>query len=112
MARAGADLDAVVTFAGILSTSYPSQKGNVRSRVLVLHGERDPFAPLEQVEDLRTEMTQADVDFEIVVYPGVQHAFTQPYADRSNIEGLAYDADADRASWAAMLLSFDEIYDD
>ena len=59
MARAGANLDAVVTFHGILSTSNPAAKGYVNSRILVLHGESDPYAPLEQVEALRSEMTAA-----------------------------------------------------
>ena len=58
MARAGAELDAVVTFAGILSTSNPAPKGYVHPRVLVLHGDRDPFAPREQVEAFRREMTE------------------------------------------------------
>ncbi len=110
MARAGAELDAVVTFAGILSTSNPAPKGYVHPRVLVLHGDRDPFAPREQVEAFRREMTEAGADFEIVVYEGVEHAFTQPYARDANMNGISYDADADQASWAAMLTLFRDVY--
>ena len=111
MARAGSSLDAVVTFAGILETEYPAEKGYIKSRILVLHGERDPFAPREQVEALRKEMVAAGADFEIIVYPDVEHAFTQPYARDANMKGISYDADADRTSWAAMLKLFGEIYD-
>ena len=111
MARAGANLDAVVTFHGILSTSNPAAKGYVNSRILVLHGESDPYAPLEQVEALRSEMTAAGADFDTVVYPGVEHAFTQPYAEHANMEGISFSAEADAASWASMLALLDEIYD-
>src|SRR6266542_1178737 len=36
MARAGVDLDAVVTFHGILSTQTPAEKGKIKPRLLVL----------------------------------------------------------------------------
>ena len=55
-------------------------------------------------------MTAAAAEFEIIIYPGVEHAFTQPYAREANMEGISYDADADRDSWAEMLKLFDEIY--
>lgn len=111
MARAGAELDAVITFAGILSTSNPAPRGYVQPRVLVLHGDSDPFAPREQVEAFRQEMTAAGADFEIVVYEDVEHAFTQPYARDANMKGISYDVEADRASWAAMLQLLDDVYD-
>lgn len=111
MARAGARLDAVVTFAGILSTDYPATPGFLLPRVLVLHGDSDPYAPLEQVEAFRQEMTAAAADFDIVVYEDVEHAFTQPYARDADMDGIAYDAEADEASWSAMLKLLDEVYD-
>ena len=111
MARAGAKLDAVITFAGILSASNPAPRGYVQPRVLVLHGDSDPFAPLEQVEAFRQEMTAAEADFEIVVYDDVEHAFTQPYAREANMRGISYDEEADHASWAAMLRLLDEVYE-
>lgn len=110
MARAGAELDAVVTFAGILSTSNPAPRGYINPRVLVLHGDSDPFAPRAQVEAFRAEMTEAGADFEVVVYENVEHAFTQPYARDANMDGISYDAEADRASWAAMLDLLREVY--
>ncbi len=79
--------------------------------MLVLHGDSDPFAPLEQVEAFRQEMTAAGADFEIVVYENVEHAFTQPYARDANRAGISYDEEADRASWAAMLSLLDDVYE-
>lgn len=110
MARAGANLDAVVTFAGVLDTKAPAPKNAVRPRILVLTGDLDPIAPAQKVEAFRKEMTDAGAKFEIVVYPGVKHAFTQPYAKEANMPGIAYDAEADKQSWAAMLKLFNEVY--
>ncbi len=111
MARAGARFDALITFAGILSTDNPATAGYVHPRVLVLHGDSDPYAPPEQVEAFRGEMTAAAADFEIVVYPDVEHAFSQPYAREANMEGISYDEEADNDSWDRMLALLDEVYD-
>ena len=111
MARAGADYDAVITFAGILSTEHPAPAGYVSPRILVLHGDSDPFAPREQVEAFRREMAAAGADFEIVVYPDVEHAFTQPYARDANMRGISYDEEADNDSWNRMLALLDEVYE-
>lgn len=111
MARAGATFDALITFAGILSTANPAPAGYVNPRILVLHGDSDPYAPREQVETFRREMTDAGADFEIVVYPDVAHAFSQPYAREANMEGIAYDEEADNDSWNRMLALLDEVYE-
>lgn len=110
MARSGANLDAVVAIAPVLDTKIPAQKGQVVPRILTLIGDQDPIAPREKIEAFRKEMTDAGARFEIVLYPGVKHAFTQPYASQINRSGLAYDAEADRQSWAALLKLFKEIY--
>src|SRR5438094_3745353 len=109
MARSGADLAAVVTFHGSLETRSPAQPGKVKARVLVLAGGADPFVPPEQVEAFRKEMQAAGAHFEIVTYPGAKHGFTNPDAAEYGMPQLAYDADADRQSWAAMLQVFREV---
>jgi dienelactone hydrolase len=121
MARNGLDLGAVVTFHGTLDTQSPAQKGRVKARVLVLTGELDPYAPARAVDAFRKEMTDAGAKFEIVTYPGVMHAFTEPYANQEFVDlagerargadrGIKYNAGADAQSWAAMLKLFKEIY--
>jgi dienelactone hydrolase len=110
LARAGAKLDAVVTIAGVLDTKSPAQKGQVVSRILVLQGALDPIAPAQKIDALKKEMADAGARYEVVVYPGVKHAFTQPYAKEVASEGIAYDAEADKQSWAALLKLFGEVY--
>lgn len=104
MARTGhPDLDAVVTFHGVLATQTPAQKGALHARVLVLHGADDPMAPAADVEALRKELDAAGATYAIVTYPGAKHAFTNPKADSHGLAALSYNADTDKRSWAAML---------
>jgi len=110
MARAGADLAAVVTFHGALATTSPAQPGKVKARILVLTGGADPFVPPEQVEAFKREMQAAGARFEVVTYPGAKHGFTNPEAAKYGMPQLAFDATADRESWAAMLKLFEEVW--
>src|SRR2546425_686024 len=110
MARSGADLAAVVSFHGSLGTKTPAEPGKVKARVLVLAGGADPFVPPEQVEAFRKEMQAAGARFEVVTYPGAKHGFTNPDSGTYGMPQLAYDAAADRQSWAAMLKLFREVF--
>src|SRR5213592_1052916 len=110
MARAGADLAAVVTFHGALATQTPAKPGKVKARILVLAGAADPFVPPEQVEAFKKEMQAAGARFQVVSYPGAKHGFTNPDAASYGMNQLAYDAAADRESWAAMLKLFREVF--
>jgi len=109
MARAGAPLAAVVTFHGALATKTPAQPGKVKARILVLAGGADPFVPPEQIDAFKREMQAAGVRFEVIVYPGAKHGFTNPNAGQYGMEQLAYNAEADQQSWAAMLKLFKEV---
>lgn len=109
-ARAGADLAAVVSFHGSLGTKSPAEKGTVKARVLVLTGADDPMIPPEQVEAFNKEMEAAGVKFQVVSYPGARHSFTNPDAGKAGMDALAYNAEADQKSWAAMLALFKEVF--
>ena len=109
-ARSGADLDAVVTFHGALATDHPAQQGKVKARILVLTGGADSFVPEEQVGALTREMKAAGANFHVVVYPGAKHGFTNPDAGKAGVDALAYNAEADQKSWAAMLAFFKEVF--
>lgn len=105
MARRGVPLDGVVSFHGSLPTANPAQKGQVKAKILVLNGADDPFTKPEQIAAFKQEMESAGVDYRFIDYPGAKHAFTNPQADeygkRFNLP-LAYNAEADKASWAEM----------
>src|SRR5438132_1502753 len=73
-------------------------------------GGADPFVPPEQLEAFKREMQAAGARFEVTTYPGAKHGFTNPDAAQYGMPQLAYDAAADRESWAAMLKLFKEIW--
>jgi dienelactone hydrolase len=95
----------VVSFHGSLGTSSPARPGAVKARVLVLNGADDPFVKPEQIAAFKQEMEAAGADYRFIDYPGAVHAFTNPDATAKGQEfglPLAYNADADGASWAEM----------
>jgi len=103
LARDGADLAAVVSFHGVLTTKAPAVAGNVRARVLVCTGADDPLAPPEQVRAFEDEMRAAAVrDWQVISYGNTLHGFTNPAADGSMMRTAVYSEQADRRSWAAM----------
>lgn len=109
MARGGEALAGVVSFHGGLDTPSPAAPGAVRAKVLVLAGGSDPFVPPAQVNAFADEMTRAGADWQIVVYGGAQHSFTNPAADSLGMKGVGYDRNADRRSLEAMKVFFSEI---
>jgi len=113
MARAGTDLDGVVSFHGSLGTEQPAKAGAIKAKIRVFTGTADPFSPPEMVEAFEKEMQAAGADFQVTRYPGVKHSFTNPEADmfakRFNMP-LAYDKAADTDSWQRMQVFFREIF--
>lgn len=100
MARAGMEVDGVVSFHGGLDAAPGFEAKSVSTKVLVLHGDADPFVPPAQVEAFKKEFAQASLEF--VGYPGVVHSFTQQHAGSDASKGAAYDANADADSWSRM----------
>ena len=100
LARSGADVKAIVSYHGLLTTSMPAQRGAVKGRVAIYTGGKDPYAPPEHVEALRRELVAADARFQLTVFDDAYHAFTDPQADAMGRAGIAYDRIADRVSWA------------
>jgi len=102
MLRTGEEFPLVATFHGALATKQVIKPGN-RSHVLILHGAADPMVPPEQVAAFKQEFDAAHVTYRIVEYPGVQHSFTNPDADKSGVPGLVYNAQAAEASFKELL---------
>ncbi len=107
LARSGAPLVGVVSFHGGVSSPKPDDARNIRGKVLVCHGAMDPLVPLAQVAAFEEQMSKTSVDWQVCIYGGAMHAFTNPAA---NVEGMAYHAAADRRSWNAMLALFEEVF--
>lgn len=110
LARSGAPLAGFVSFHGGLDTPEPKDAENIKGKVLVLHGGDDPYVTAEQMAAFQDEVRKAGVDWQVIVYGGAVHSFTNPDSGNDKSKGLAYDEKADRRSWEAMRMLFAEIF--
>lgn len=110
LARSGAPIVGVVSFHGGLNTPTPMDAKNIKAKVLALHGADDPYVPAAEVEAFEKEMNDGKVDWQLVKYSGAVHSFTNPAAGNDNSKGAAYNANADKRSWAAMKSFFEEVF--
>lgn len=113
MARKGTDLDGVVSFHGALDSFHTPDPGTVRADILVYHGSNDALVPQEKLDAFRVEMDAAEADYEVVVFEGVPHSFTNPGADKFAAEfelPLGYVKEADEKSWQGMQDFFNKIF--
>lgn len=101
LARSGANIAGVVSFHGNLDT--PADTSSIHTKVLVLHGAEDPVVPPAQVAAFENEMRKANVDWQLNVYSGAAHNFTNPNSP-------AYNRQVDRRSFEAMKAFFKEIF--
>lgn len=104
MANAGLDLEGVAAFhAGLQLPVMPGK--DLTARVLVMNGDDDPFITTEQIENFTSALKTAEADYQYISYEGAVHAFTNPGAtelgQKFNLP-LAYNAEADSASWEEM----------
>lgn len=102
MARAGADVDAVVALHAGLKLTVPAVPGKTKAKILVLTGGADGMVPAEQVAAFESEMKAAGADVRVVTYPDAKHGFTNPDADKAGIPSVGYSPTADRESWAEL----------
>ncbi len=105
IAREGTDLKDIVSFHGNLTAVKPAEPGTIKAKLLVLQGGDDKFAPPEQIEAFKKEMTTDGAVYKFIVYPGAMHAFSNPDATALGKKfkiPIAYNAKADKESWSAM----------
>ena len=110
LGRGGEPLVAIVGFHSGLGTTDPADAANISGKVLVCIGAADPLIPAEQRAEFEAEMRAAEVDWQMHLYGGVVHSFTNPNAGRMGRPGIAYHQGADERSWQAMLGLFAEVF--
>jgi dienelactone hydrolase len=111
LARAGEDLACAVAFHAGLRTEAVGDSRNIKGKVLVCTGSEDSMATAEDRAAFEAEMMEGGVDWQLHLYGGVYHSFTNPDAAALNRPDFArYDAKADARSWTSMLNLFDEVF--
>jgi dienelactone hydrolase len=76
LARGGAPLRGVVSLHGVLTAPLPAERGTIKAKILVLHGDADPVVPFENVLAFREEMRRAQANWQISMYGDASHGFT------------------------------------
>jgi dienelactone hydrolase len=107
LARAGTSLRAVVGFHSGLATARPEDAKQIKASVLVCIGADDPIIPPDQRAAFEDEMRAGGVDWQMNLYGGAGHSFTNPRASEIGMPGIAYHPTTDARSWQAMLDLFD-----
>ncbi|MBI4650016.1 dienelactone hydrolase family protein [Candidatus Desantisbacteria bacterium] len=109
LARGGALLSGVVSFHGSLDAPNYDKK-EIKAKVLVLHGGDDKSVKPEHMSGFQDEMRKSNADWQVYIYGGAVHSFTNPDSGNDPSKGVAYNEKADKRSWEAMKLFFAEIF--
>jgi dienelactone hydrolase len=80
--RAGADFKGTVVFHVTLPNPVnPAATLDIKGRVLAIHGSADPVTPKPQMDMLETELTDAGVDWQVMMFGNAVHSFCVLGAD-------------------------------
>jgi dienelactone hydrolase len=98
LARAGADVQAVVCLHGDLTTRQPAtQPGAIKPALFVLHGSADPVADKSQRDAFEAEMEGVKAKWQMLTFGGLVHSFCESEA---HVPGIAeYNEPAARQSY-------------
>jgi dienelactone hydrolase len=100
LARDGAEIAAAVSIHGDLKTAQTAKKGAVKAKLLVAHGAPDPVAPKADRDAFEAEMDAAGAKWQMLLFSGVLHAYTDQGMDAPGVAG--WDEPATRYTYAAM----------
>lgn len=110
LAYSGANVRGVVSFHGSLLPPTPEQVKQVKAKFLICHGAGDPFTKAEVLQNYVAAMNETDLDWQMIMYGGAKHSFTNPHADKVGMAALKYSKSADQRSWSHMKGFLEEIF--
>ncbi len=110
LAYSGADIKGVVSFHGALLPPVDTQAKHVQAKILICHGAADPFVKEGAIQNYISAMEKSGLDWQLIIYAGAKHSFTNPDADKVGMDALKYSKSADQRSWLHMKGFFDDIF--
>lgn len=110
LARDRAPIRCAVGFHPGFMRPAGSATGPITAKVLMMIGEDDPVVPAEDRASFIQEMKQAGADWQLHVFGGVGHSYTNREIDARGMPGFAYNEKADRRAWTLMLSLFAEVF--
>jgi dienelactone hydrolase len=110
LGRGGTPVQAIALFHGSLDTPTPQDAKNIKGRLLVMHGADDQNVPMTDVAALVKEMRDANVNFQLELYSGTVHGFTEPENVGGPGKRTAYNDRSAKKSWASMQELFHDVF--
>ena len=110
MAFAGHDIKAAVCIASSKLELPSNRVASVKPKILVFYGGDDKWTPPEKISGFMDSLAGLEADWQVVVFSGTRHSFTNPAADARGMDNLRYNAESARRSWATMMALFDEVF--
>lgn len=110
LAYSGAPLKAAVVFHGSLPPIKPEEAPGLKAAILALIGVDDAAVKPEDRLKFEDSMRQAKANWELVLYGGTVHAFTNPQASKLGMPNIAYNEKAATRAWNEMKMLFDEVF--
>lgn len=98
LARAGVDLEAVISIYGHFDEPTNCPTHPIKAKVLIEHGYKDPVSPISELRYFEEELNRLDVDWQTHIYGNAYHAFATPSANSSE-NGLLYNPIAAARAW-------------
>jgi dienelactone hydrolase len=74
----GAPLASSIAVHGSFRNFAPEGAKNIKGPMLILHGAEDETAPLAEVNKIVADLRAAKIPFELQIYSGATHGFTDP----------------------------------
>jgi dienelactone hydrolase len=99
LARHGAPIRCAIGFHPGLKRPAGSPDGPITAKILMMVGDLDPVVPQEDRAAFAQSMQAAGADWQLHVFGGVGHSFTNPAIDAYGLPGFRYDARANERAW-------------
>ena len=78
LAETGVPIVGMISVHGSFRNFNPDAARNIKGRVLIEHGAEDEVAPLPEVNTLIAQLRAAKVNWQLDLYSGTSHGFTNP----------------------------------
>lgn len=109
LACSGVDLQSLVSIYGHYDLAPPHLIQPIKSKILILHGAKDPIVPISEVEQFQRYLTEHNVDWQTHLFGSAAHAFTTPGSNDGKV-GIIYDEKSAVRAWKLTCRFLEQLY--
>ena len=105
----GADIKGAILFSSFIAPTA-EQRQRVKAKILVLQGSADPYVDSGQISNYVEAMNKTDIDWQMMLFGGAKHGFSNPNAAQYSAQEFEYNETADRRSWRQVGFFLKELF--